>query len=115
MELSQIRNQFLESHWKEEILSRLPINNLNKGVQLYLYFKDRLSIRLNPDDKIIRLMIYNSGDDRCLEINYNNNLSEIIKNLINAQDEINVDTYLNFYLTLQGICDVSILAYEQFL
>ena len=115
MDIIEIKDIFIRNGWKEELLSRLPANQLNENLDFLLYYGDKLSFRFHFKEKLIRLMIYNGGDDRCLQFNYKNELPKIIEAIISIQNELTVETYFNYYFSLQLNFDISILAYEQFL
>lgn len=114
MELSTCIEKLLSCGWKKENTGDLPDNALNRGVEAYLTYKDRHSTRFLPGEKCIRLMIQSAEDRRCLQINYQNNLEQVLAKIISIKDEISTDSYLTHYLDIQSICPVSIMAVEQY-
>jgi hypothetical protein len=99
--------------WIDQEISALPRNGLNAGAKACLLYQDKLSFRYHPEQKHIRLMIYGPGDERCLQIDYEGHLEQVLEQIAAIQDELSLDSYLGHYLALQSICPVSIVAIEQ--
>ncbi len=115
MELSEIAKKLIFNGWEEKDLSDLPSNYLNEDVDVYLSYNNTHSIRFYMDKGFIRITIFDEYDERWFQINVKNNMDKILDKLIEKKDSIDISDYLSFYLELQAICDVSILAVEQFI
>ena len=115
METSEIKDKLIANGWIEENITNLPHNQLNAGLEAYLTYKGKHTFRYHPKDKFIRLMILGEGDERCLQLDYENKLSEVLEHLISVKEDLTMDNYISQYLALQEICPTSILAVEQFL
>ena len=104
---------FIIKGWTLQKTADLPKNKLNEGAQIYLTYKNRLSLRTY--EKYFRLMIQAQGDERCFQIEFGNKLDAVIQYIFSSQDDLSLNTYFTHYLAIQQICPVSILAIEQFL
>jgi len=104
---------FVIKGWSLQSTAGLPKNKLNDGVQYYLTYENRLSLRYYPG--FIRLTIRGNGDERCFQIEFGNDPDPVVSYIIDHQNDFSLDSYFTHYLAIQGICSVSILAIEQFL
>ncbi|MBK7569586.1 MAG: hypothetical protein KBF42_06840 [Chitinophagales bacterium] len=101
--------------WHAESLSNLEKNKLNAGVKAFYSYKNTLSLRVYPEENMLRLMIHAMQDNRCLQFDCEDKAGDFLNKIIEIQDDINIENYFSHYFALQEIGSVSVVMTEQFL
>lgn len=101
--------------WHAESLSNLEKNKLNAGVNAFYSYKNTLSLRIYPNENMLRLMIHAMQDNRCLQFDCEDKVGDFLNKIIEIQDDINIENYFSHYFALQEIGSVSVVMTEQFL
>jgi hypothetical protein len=137
METTHVTEQLTRNGWKEENIKELATNSLNNGASAYFIHQNKLSLRYHTKENFIRLMVYGKGSNETFAVNYiskidksldkigyndvrgfqidcKKNLTDVLNGIIALQDTITLDSYFDFYMKIQSVGDVSILAVEQF-
>jgi len=73
-----------------------------------------LEIDHRPARGELWLWILGVHDRRCLGLKYGDKLREVLIKIVEMQDQFSLEGYLSQYLAMQGVCEVSIIAWEQF-
>ena len=138
MEPNIIREKLTHYGWREGNIAALTSNALNRGIRSYFIYKDKLSLRFHSEENFIRLMVYGKTSNEDFKVNYisqidtsldktgyndvrgfqidcKKNLSDVLNSIVSMQDTLTLDSYFDFYLKIQSVGEVSILAVEQFI
>lgn len=104
--------QFLTAHgWQPHSLQP----GGERDVRLTLRGKGAaLEIDHRPAREELWLWILGPADKRCLGLPYRADLRGVLAKIVELQDELSLAGYLGQYLTLQKVCPVMIMAWEQF-
>jgi hypothetical protein len=76
---------------------------------------DQLDLCYFELEKKLRFRIYSPKDKdvRWFEIDIEEQLGQLVQELARTQDDIAFSNYFSFYLSMQSVCEISILAWEQ--
>ena len=76
---------------------------------------DQLDLSYFESEKKLRFRIYSPKDKdvRWFEIEIDERLSQLVQELARMQDDIAFSNYFSFYLSMLSVCEISILAWEQ--
>jgi len=76
----------------------------------------RLVIESRPNGPAapIWLWMHESDETRCLGLSPGHGLPQVLASLVSMQGDLGPSTYIGHMQTLQRICEVSVIAYEQF-
>ncbi len=107
--------KLINTGWQAENLSNLEKNKLNSGVTAFYSYKNTLSLRVYTEENMLRLMIHEMQDNRCLQFDCDDKTDHFLNKIIEIQDQINIENYFSHYFSLQQIGNVSVVLTEQFL
>ncbi len=105
----------LSKGWIVQSLEYLDANKLNSGVTAFYGYKNKLTLRFYSAENILRLMIHQMQDNRCLQFDCEDKTDDILNAIFEIQDDLAIDNYFGHYFNLQQIANVSVLMTEQFL
>jgi len=74
-----------------------------------------LSLRVYPEENMLRLMIHAMQDNRCLQFDCEDKADHFLHKIIEIQEEINIENYFSHYFALQQIGSVSVFMTDQFI
>jgi hypothetical protein len=138
METKIFTDKLKNNGWLEGNIPELTSNNLNRDVSAYFIYKNKLSLRYHAKENFIRLMVFGKTNNEDFKVNYiskidksldgigyndvrgfqidcKKNLDDVLNDLLSMQDTITLDSYFDFYLKIQSVGEISILAVEQFI
>lgn len=111
----ELHSKLISNGWKSLPIDQLPANKLNEGISALYTFNNALSLRDHAGENFLRLLISNMSDSACLQMPYSGAPDAIVDYIIGRQNAMSPSDYFTDYFALQSICEVSILATEQFL
>lgn len=76
---------------------------------------DQIDLCYFEEEQKLRLRIYSpkEKDVRWFAIEVDNRLDELVQELVKTQNDIAFSNYFSFYFSMQAVCEISILAWEQ--
>lgn len=109
-----IHEKLISAGWRLHPHDNVTQNSLNTGIQAMYLYKDNASLRFHEGD-MLRLLMHSMNNTSGFQIEFNKDQEKIIDAIIAIQDKLSPDDYFGQYMELQNVCDISILAIEQFL
>lgn len=109
-----IHEKLIAAGWRLQPHNGVTKNSLNDGIEAMYLYKDTASLRFHTGD-ILRLLMHSMNNTSGFQIEFNKDQEKIIDAIIAMQDKLSADDYFGQYMELQNVCDISILAIEQFL
>lgn len=73
-----------------------------------------VELDLVPSRDELWLWLEKDGDRRCLGLKFGTELKAVTEKIVQMQAALCLDDYLRQYCELQGVCEVSLVAWEQF-